>query len=119
LQILLNLNGSGWGLAAEAKRSAFGMRSHRRYKKSSFKARYGTRHVSQRTALTTTVAGIDKDIEVIFLHLPAHQLARLLQRYEDEYGSQALAYARKTYEKWKSGQVKMSGLVVSQFNSEG
>lgn len=81
------------------------MARYRRY----YRPNYAARHMSERSALTHTFAGIDADIERIFLSLPSHQLEGVFARYSAAHGSKAESYARQTYEKWKSKTVKMSG----------
>ncbi len=65
--------------------------------------------MAERSALTSAFAGIDADIERIFLSLPAQQLEWVFTNYGAAHGSKAESYARQTYEKWKSKTVKMSG----------
>jgi hypothetical protein len=85
------------------------------------KRNYGTaapaaaiRHVAERAELTRRFGGIDRDVEKIFLSLPAHDLNRLLVQYGLTYSDKAEAYARDAYAKWQSGAVKMSGQTASR-----
>lgn len=71
-------------------------------------------HVSKHSALSSTFAGIDSDIERIFLSLPRHHLESVFARYSAEYGVSAERYARKTYEKWKTKTVRMSGTTAER-----
>ena len=75
---------------------------------------YGSRHVSQRDSLSRTFAGIDKDIEEMFLSLENSALNALLANYSKKFGKSAESYARTTYQKWQSGSVKMSGQTASR-----
>lgn len=81
------------------------MARYRRY----YRPNYAARHMSERSALSHTFAGIDADIERIFLSLPKHQLESVFGRYRAAHGPEAESYARQTYKKWKSKAVKMSG----------
>jgi len=60
------------------------------------------------------MAGIDKDVERIFLSLSPPLLELIFICYGKEHGSSALGYARATYAKWKSGSVRMSGVVAER-----
>jgi hypothetical protein len=64
--------------------------------------------------LSSHVAGIDRDIEQIFLNLPSYRLDALLIKYGRLYGEEALAYAKRTIPNWKSGKVQMSGVVAER-----
>ena len=75
---------------------------------------YGSYVVSQRTELTTAFGGIDRDVERLFLALDPYSLEVLFQAYTGHYGGSAGAYARKTYPKWQSGAVRMSGEVAER-----
>jgi hypothetical protein len=65
--------------------------------------------MAERSELSRRFGGIDREVEKIFLQLAPSELDRLLSRYGQEHGQKAEVYARDTYEKWKSGSVKMSG----------
>lgn len=75
---------------------------------------YNRSRDSQRQALSSTFAGIDQDIERIFLSLPTRQLESIFSRYGKEHGASALTYARRTYDKWKTSQVRMSGQIAER-----
>lgn len=83
-------------------------RSRRRWRS------YGSYVVSKRQSLSSTFGGIDRDVERMFLALHSDDLEELLEVYADEFGASAGNYARKTYPKWKSGQVRMSGEVAER-----
>lgn len=90
-------------------------RYYRGYRRRSYSRSYwGYRNVSERDQLSAVAGGIDKDIERIFLELPSYKLESVLTRYGREHGGSALSYARKTYPKWKSGSVRMSGKVAER-----
>lgn len=65
--------------------------------------------MAERSELSRRFGGIDREVERIFLQLAPRELEGLLSRYGREHGQKAEAYARETYEKWRSGAVKMSG----------
>ena len=75
---------------------------------------YGSYVVSKRQKLTSTFSGIDRDVERIFLTLDQADLDELLDVYTEEFGRSAGSYARKTYPRWKSGAVRMSGEVAER-----
>jgi uncharacterized membrane protein len=75
---------------------------------------YYSEYISKRSRLSETFAGIDHDIECIFLSLPRHHLENIFTRYKTEYGVSAEKYARKTYEKWKTKTVRMSGTTAER-----
>jgi hypothetical protein len=54
-------------------------------------------------------AGIDKDIESIFLNLDRNSLESIFQQYGKEYGDNAEKYARNTFQNWKNGATRLSG----------
>lgn len=64
--------------------------------------------------MTHQFAGIDKDVEKIFLSLSQSDLERILASYGQAHGLKAEAYARETYVKWKTGEVKMSGQTAAR-----
>ena len=80
-----------------------------RYYQRSYYRGYYRDHRSERSRLSHQFAGIDREIEKIFLNLETSSLDKLLQRYGKQYGERPESYARKTYPKWKSGEVKLSG----------
>ena len=73
------------------------MSRYRRFSKRSYGAYRASQHVSERHALSSSLGGIDKDVERIFLNLPNLKLETVLLRYGCEHGASALSYARNTY----------------------
>ncbi len=61
-----------------------------------------------------SLGGIDKDVEQIFLNLPLLKLESVFLEYGRDYGARALSYARDAYPRWKSGSVRMSGMVAER-----
>lgn len=49
------------------------------------------------------------------LNLEADSLNELLRLYKDEFGSGAAAYARRTYQKWKAGEVRPNRQTFERF----
>jgi len=73
---------------------------------------YRSRSASE--SLSKLIAGIDKDIQKLFLELPEKKLTQVFLRYGEIYGVSKLIYAKNTYPRWKSKQTAMSGLVVAR-----
>ncbi len=71
-------------------------------------------HIREAEELSKELGGTDKDVKVYFFSLPPHKLQTILDAYEAQYGSEPRSYAEATLPKWRSGQVKMSGLVASR-----
>ena len=80
-----------------------------RYYRRRYYSGYYRNHQSERSRLSSQFAGIDREIESIFLNLKSHSLNGLLLKYGKQHGKSAESYARKTYPKWKRGEVKLSG----------
>ena len=80
-----------------------------RYYRRGYRRSWGYRTLSKKKQLTIAFAGIDWDIEKIFLELDQPSLELLFERYGREYGARAEKYARKTYPNWQSGATQLSG----------
>ena len=87
-------------------------RRNRKY--TSYPPSAAAQHVADRRALSLAFAGIDNDVEEIFLNLPPLHLEAVLLRYGKLHGAKPEAYARVTYPLWKRGSRKMSGLVAER-----
>ena len=70
---------------------------------------WGAHWASKRSQLSTAFAGIDKDIEFIFLNLDNRALEAILAQYGRAFGDNAEKYARRTYPLWKKGATRLSG----------
>ena len=70
---------------------------------------WGAYWASKRSQLSTALAGIDKDIEFIFLNLDNRALEAILAQYGRAFGDNAEKYARRTYPLWKKGATRLSG----------
>lgn len=66
-------------------------------------------HEQQRQKLTKLFGGIDQDIQKLFFSLSNKSLDELFKNYGNDYGKNSERYARKTFKKWKSGEVGLSG----------
>jgi hypothetical protein len=75
---------------------------------------YGNYVVSKRQELSSTFGGIDRDVEGLFLNLSRPDLEELFEVYQESFGRSAASYARKTYQNWKKGNVRMSGQVAER-----
>lgn len=88
-------------------------RRRRRYKHRSKKYWSGY-HQSSHNKVHTTYGGLEQDIQSIFFRLDEHTLNRILRDYEKQYGHGARDYAARTFTKWRSRQVGMSGAVLQR-----
>src|SRR4030042_4084045 len=79
---------------------------YRRYRS---RTNWSAYHTNQRNQLTSLFAGIDKDIESIFLNLDRNSLESIFLQYGKKYGNNAEKYARNTFPKWKNGATRLSG----------
>jgi hypothetical protein len=68
----------------------------------------------QQRRLFASEGNTDEEIRDDFLRLPPFELEELLRRYEFEYGRNACRYAKRTYARWKSGEVEISEVVVER-----
>ncbi len=73
-----------------------------------------SRTAADRQAFSEAVAGIDKEVEIIFLALPTYKLDLVFQLYGQQHGKRALTYAKRTYALWQSGSVRMSGEIAQR-----
>jgi hypothetical protein len=71
-------------------------------------------HIEEARQLSKELGGTDKDVKAYFFSLPAHPLRTILDAYEAKYGREPREYAEVTLPKWRSGKVKMSGMVASR-----
>jgi hypothetical protein len=71
-------------------------------------------HIEDARRLSEELGGTDKDVKEYFFSLPPHGLRFVLDAYERQDGSQARAYAEKTFDRWRTGTVQMSGTVAER-----
>lgn len=62
-----------------------------------------------------TTQFLNKDIVKVILSLDRDKLDELLELYTREFGPEAGRYARKTYDKWRSGEVRPSRKTFNRF----
>lgn len=74
-------------------------------------------HIREAEALSRELGGTDEDVKGYFFSLTSNQLQGILDQYEAKHGRQAREYAEKTLTKWKSGKVRMSGIVAERLFS--
>lgn len=71
-------------------------------------------HIREAEQLSRELGGTDEDVKHYFFSLPPRELASILEEYGRQYGRDALAWAEKTFQRWRSGRTKMSGLVAGR-----
>lgn len=81
------------------------------------------RHIEEARLLSKRLGGMDNEVKNFFFSMPPEKLSALLQEYGARYNDpnntpegkpNAQQYAHQTYHKWKSGKVRMSGLVAGR-----
>jgi hypothetical protein len=84
------------------------------------KGRYRSRnskalqHIEEAKKLSIELGGTDEDVKNYFFSLNKNQLGEVLNSYEDRYGPVVREYAEKTFPKWKTRRVHMSGMVAER-----
>jgi len=71
-------------------------------------------HIREGEELSRELGGTDKDVKKYFFSLPPNELKQILDEYGRKYGKVKQEYAEETFQKWKTGQVTMSGLVAGR-----
>jgi len=71
-------------------------------------------HIREAEELSRELGGTDKDVKKYFFSLPPNELKQIFDEYGGKYGQIKQEYAEETFQKWKAGQVKMSGLVAGR-----
>lgn len=74
-------------------------------------------HIREAEELSEQLGGTDQDVKRYFFGLPPGELREILEEYGRRYGEDRKAYAESTFEAWRSGRVKMSGLVAGRLYS--
>lgn len=72
------------------------------------------RHIAAAGAFSAEVDGTDRIIKDVFFRLSGPSLDALFAAYGHRFGSTAAGYARTTRDRWRRGQVKMSGIVAQR-----
>ena len=71
-------------------------------------------HIEDAKQLSAELGGTDKDVKEYFFNLPKNKLDKLFNSYGKQYGNDVKEYAIETFDSWKSGSRKMSGLVAGR-----
>ena len=87
------------------------------YHSKSIGHKYAIEHIKQAEALSKELGGTDEDVKAYFFSLSAYELSSIMNKYESTYGKEARKYAENTMEKWKNGNVHMSGVVAERLFS--
>lgn len=87
--------------------------AYRRYRSRGGTAR-ALQHIEEARRLSFELGGTDQDVKRYFFSLPGGDLRQILEVYGKKHGRAARAWAEKTLPKWRSGRVKMSGVVASR-----
>ena len=75
---------------------------------------YFPTYVNQKDKMANAFGPIVYDLERIFLSLGETRMKNVFSEYEFEFGASAATYARRTYRRWQTGRVKMSGKVAAR-----
>jgi hypothetical protein len=89
-------------------------RSKSYYRSGSYGRTRALAHIAAANRLTAELGGMDQGVKSYFLNLPSVELAAILDDYQRAYGSQAREYATDTIPKWRTGRVRMSGMVAER-----
>lgn len=71
-------------------------------------------HIREAEELSRELGGTDKDVKKYFFSLSSDELKQIFDEYGRKYGMVKQEYAEETFLKWKTDQVKMSGLVAGR-----
>jgi len=94
--------------------SRYHRRSRFRYSHHSTGRARALQHIEEARRLTQELGGTDEDVKQYFFSLPPNELQEILVEYGRLHGEAARQYAEETLEKWRSGHVKMSGMVAER-----
>lgn len=72
------------------------------------------RHIREAEEFSHEIGSYDKDVKEYFFSLPSHELNVILKEYGVNFGTEAEVYARQTFNNWKNGKRRMSGLVAKR-----
>ena len=89
---------------------AYGRYRRGRYAPRDFGKEAALRHIGEAKAFSRDVGGTDVDVKDYFFDLSSSERDRIFGAYGYFYGNQAEEYARNTFQKWKDGSTRMSGL---------
>jgi hypothetical protein len=68
-------------------------------------------HIEDARRFSRETGGYDQDVKDYFFSLKSNQLRTILDAYERRHGREARNYAAQALPDWRSGKVKMSGMV--------
>ena len=74
-------------------------------------------HIEEAKQLSAELGGTDADVKTYLFELDSKELNSVLDAYERAYGRKPREYAEETIPRWRSGRVKMSGLVAGRLFS--
>lgn len=95
--------------------------SRRRYRSQIYAATAGKEaarlHIAEARAFEIEMGGTVSDVKRYFFSLREAELDEIFSAYGRSYGPSAESYARQVFARWKSGSIKMSGLVAKRLFS--
>ena len=91
---------------------AYRHRSQRGYR--SDNGDYARQHIEEAAEFTREMGGVDEDVKKYFFDLPPQELRRTLLEYRRAHGDSAADYALQTFNSWRTGARRMSGLVAKR-----
>ena len=71
-------------------------------------------HIREAQELSDRLGGTDEDVKEYFFSLPRTEMNDVLNEYELHYGELRRKYAEETLADWRTGRVKMSGMVAAR-----
>lgn len=74
-------------------------------------------HIREAAEFSNKIFGSDKIVKEFFFSLSPKKTKEILKKYGKLYGNDKREYAEAIFERWKSGSVKMSGLVAKRLFS--
>ena len=87
---------------------------YKRYRRYDSDISEALRHIQEAEEFNIRTYGADRIIKNYFFNMSPELREKVFREYGRIYGPERLDYARDTYEKWKTGQVKMSGMVAKR-----
>ena len=87
---------------------------YKRYRRYNSDISEALRHIQEAEEFNIRTYGADRIIKNYFFNMTPELREKIFREYGRIYGPDRLDYARDTYEKWKTGRVKMSGMVAKR-----
>lgn len=72
------------------------------------------RHIAEAREFSDEIGGNDTDVKKYLFSLPFKSLELIFVQYGKQYGIVAENYARESFNQWKNGTKKMSGLIAKR-----